>query len=326
MKTFYWLVKREFWEHRGGFLWAPIVTGAIYLFLFIAGIAVAMTFGSHNGLIIGGTDMHMLFKSADAGDIQKVSEATDGLLLFSAGLVMLVSGFVVVFYCLSSLYDDRRDRSILFWKSLPVSNTSTVLSKVVSACVVVPVFAVLIGMLVAVIQLLILTIALSIYGVQAWHLLALAHPFRAIFSSISLIPLSALWALPSVGWYMLCSSWARSVPFLWALVTPIVAGVLVWMFSIMSLFGKSAGWFWLNIVVRMLSSLFPNSFLLWGEVDHHLRSVGSASELSEGNPLLVLSPANAYGVLASANLWIGIACGAAMIAAAIWFRRVRDDS
>jgi len=31
MKTFYWLVKREFWEHKGGFFWAPVISGIVFL-------------------------------------------------------------------------------------------------------------------------------------------------------------------------------------------------------------------------------------------------------------------------------------------------------
>lgn len=326
MKTFYWLLKREFWEHRGGFLWAPLITGAIYLFLFIIGLISSMVMGSHHGIVIGGTDMQMLFDRADAGDLNQVSAAADGFLLFSATLVLMVCGFVVLFYCLGSLYDDRRDRSVLFWKSLPVSNISTVLSKVVSACVVAPVIAVLVGIAVAMLQLILLVLALSIHGIEAWRLLTLVHPIRAMFSILSILPLSALWALPSIGWFMLCSSWARSKPFLWALLVPAIAGVLLSWFGIIGLLGRSTGWYWLQIFLRMLASVFPGSFLLWGETNHHLSAVGSASDLADGNPLIALAPANTYSLLGSTNLWIGVAIGVLLITGAIWFRKARDDS
>ena len=54
-------------------------------------------------------------------------------------------GFVVFFYCLGSLYDERKDRSVLFWKSLPVSDRDTVLSKALSALVVAPTLAIAVG-------------------------------------------------------------------------------------------------------------------------------------------------------------------------------------
>ena len=325
MKTFYWLLKREFWEHRGGFLWAPVITGAIYLFLFIIGLVSALVMGAHHGIVIGGTDMQLLFNHADAGDLQQVSSAADGFLLFAATLVLMVSGFVILFYCLGSLYDDRRDRSVLFWKSLPVSNISTVLSKVVSAGVIAPVIAVLVGVVVAMVQLILLVLALSIHGIQAWQLLTLVHPIRVVFSILSLIPLSALWALPAIGWFMLCSSWARSKPFLWAVLVPAIAGVLLSWFGILGLLGRPTGWYWTQIFLRIIGSVFPGSFLLWGDNDHRLSAI--TNDLGDGNPLLAIAPVHTYGVLlTSSSLWVGVAVGAVLIAGAVWFRRTRDDS
>ncbi|MGO4700437.1 hypothetical protein [Dyella sp. 2RAB6] len=323
MNTFYWQVKREFWENRGGFLWAPVVTGVVFLVLNVMAIIAAEVMSARHGIQIGGNNFRELIEKASDGDLAQVGAALDMTMLSSMGLITIVLGFVVFFYCLGSLYDDRRDRSVLFWKSLPLSNTSTVLSKVVSAVVLAPVIAVLVGIAVGLLQLVIFSLVLSFHGINMWELLTLAHPLRAVASLISSIPVYALWAAPAVGWLMLCSAWARSKPFLWAVAAPVVAGLMVTWFGIMGVFNQTAVWFWSNVVARSLLSVFPGSHFAMDR--HAFRSV--SENLGEAhNPLAMISPTQTYAVLASPNLWIGVAAAVAMIAAAIWFRRVRDDS
>ena len=320
MKTFYWLMKREFWENRGGFLWAPIVTGTVFLVLNVMAIIAAEVMSARHGIQIGGNDFRRLIDKATDGDLAQVGAALDVTMLSSMGLISIVLGFVVLFYCLGSLYDDRRDRSILFWKSLPVSNTSTVLSKVASAVVLAPVIAVVVGIAVGLVQLVIFALVLSFHGINVWELLTLAHPLRAIASLLSCVPVYALWAAPTVGWLMVCSAWARSKPFLWAIAVPLVTGLMVSWFNIMGLFNLPGTWFWTHIVQRMLLGAFPGSSLVY----HGDKLMAAAG--SDDSPLGILSPAYTYGVLTTPSLWIGLAAGAAMIAAAVWFRRVRDDS
>ncbi|RDI99570.1 hypothetical protein DVT68_01585 [Dyella solisilvae] len=320
MKTFYWLVKREFWEHRGGFLWAPVITGVVFLVLNVMAIITAEVLGARHGVHIGGDNVQMMIARADAGDLKNIGTGLDVAMVSSMGLVSIVMGIVVLFYCLGALYDDRRDRSILFWKSLPVSDTSTVLSKVASAVIVAPVIAVVVSIIIGMVQLVIFAMVLSMHGVNAFELIGLAHPFRAVATLISGIPLYALWAIPSVGWLLFCSAWARTKPFLWAVAVPAVAGLLVSWFGIMGLFNLPTVWFWKNIVQRALLSVFPGSNIVYGD-----GALGATADVGN-DPLSVLSPLHTYGLLASPNLWLGVLAGAALIAASIWFRRVRDDS
>ncbi|WP_130620582.1 hypothetical protein [Dyella amyloliquefaciens] len=319
MKTFYWLVKREFWEHRGGFLWAPIVTGVVFLVLNVMAIITAEVVGARHGFNIGGNNVQMMIAQANQGDLAQIGTGLDIAMLSSMGLISMVMGIVVLFYCLGALYDDRRDRSILFWKSLPISNTSTVLSKVVSATVLAPVIAVVVGVIIGLVQLVIFALVLSMHHVNAWQLITLSHPFRAIGTLVSNIPLYALWAIPSVGWLMFCSAWTRSKPFLWAVAVPAVLGLLVSWFGIMGLFNLPTVWFWKNIVQRALLSVFPGSNIAYS--DSALEDLGDSHD-----PLSVLSPMHSYTLLASPNLWLGVLAGAVLIAGAIWYRRVRDDS
>lgn len=317
----YWLVKREFWEHRGGFFWAPIITGGVFLLLNIMGIIAAEVVGSRHGISFGASGgLQRVIADMDAGDLSQVGLALDVAMYSAMGLLIVVLGFVVFFYCLGALYDDRRDRSILFWKSLPISDTSTVLSKVVSATVLAPIVAVITGIIVGMLQLLILAVTLSFHGVNVWQLLVLAHPFRVMFNLVGYIPLYVLWALPSIGWLLLCSAWARNKPFLWAVALPVATGLLVSWFGIMGLFNLPTTWFWKNIVQRGLLSVFPGSGSVFGHNGNIAHSVA-------GNPGMdFMDLGNTYQLLASANLWIGVVIGLGLLAGAIWFRRWRDDS
>jgi ABC-2 type transport system permease protein len=321
MKTFYWLVKREFWEHRGGFFWAPIITGGVFLLLNIMGIITAEVVGARHGINFGASGgLQRVIADMDAGDLSQVGLALDLAMYSAMGLLIVVLGFVVFFYCLGALYDDRRDRSILFWKSLPISDTSTVLSKVVSATVLAPIVAVITGIIVGMLQLLILAVTLSFHGVNVWQLLVLAHPFRVMFNLVGYIPLYVLWALPSVGWLLLCSAWARNKPFLWAVALPVATGLLVSWFGIMGLFDLPTTWFWKNIVQRGLLSVFPGTGSVFGHNGNIAHSVA-------GNPGMdFMDLGNTYQLLASANLWVGVVVGLGLLAGAVWFRRWRDDS
>ena len=319
MKTFYWQVKREFWENRGGFMWAPIVTGVVFLLLNVMAIVAAEVMTARHGIQIGGNNFRNLIEKASNHDLSQIGKALDLTMLSSMGLITIVLGFVVFFYCLGSLYDDRRDRSVLFWKSLPLSNTSTVLSKVVSAVVLAPVIAVVVGIAVGLAQLVIFALVLSFHGINLWELLTLAHPLRVVFELISSIPVYALWAAPTVGWLMFCSAWARSKPFLWAVAVPAVTGLMVSWFDVMGLFNQSSSWFWTHIVQRSLLGVFPASSVIFN-ADRMMVGVG------DDDPLGVLSPLHSYTLFASPAMWIGLVCGLALIAGSVWFRRVRDDS
>lgn len=319
MKTFYWLVKREFWEHRGGFFWAPIITGGIFLLLNIMGIITGEVLGGSHIRFGASGGLRNVIAEMDAGDLSKVGLALDLAMYSAMGLLIVVLGFVVFFYCLGALYDDRRDRSILFWKSLPISDTSTVLSKVVSATVVAPAIAVIVGIVVGMLQLLIVAITLSFHGVNVWQLLVQAHPFQVMFNLIGYIPLYVLWALPTVGWLLLCSAWARGKPFLWAVALPVASGLIISWFGLMGLFNLSAGWFWKNIVQRALLSIFPTGNM-FGNFDN------SAVDMSGNHGLDFMNLSHSYQLLASPNLWIGAVAGLVLLAGAVWFRRWRDDS
>jgi ABC-2 type transport system permease protein len=322
MKTLYWLVKREFWEHRGGFFWAPVITSGVFLLLNVMGIAGGEAIGMHHGFTIGGSNdpnsLAFMIRSLDAHQMQMVGSGLDLAMLSASFLISVVFCFVVFFYCLGTLYDDRRDRSILFWKSLPISNTATVTSKVIAAVVAAPVIAIACGVLTGMAMLLLFAVALSLHGVSVWSLLMLAHPLQVVSFLIGSLPIYVLWSLPTVGWLMLCSAWAKSKPFLWAVVIPVALGIVLGWFHILGMTELKSDWYWREILARLLFSVFPGGWFNEAGIDHFGHDPQAISDF--------FSLSNAYGVLAKPDIWIGAVAGIAMLAGAIWFRRWRDDS
>ena len=336
------LLRREYWEHKGGFLWTPLVAGAISLLLTLVFIVIAhvmaarladeatigsgdsvnqaqITLDSGRSMSINGLDLGALTQQMGPGDMRQLADGIDITMLLASTWPFIVLGFVMFFYCLGALYDERRDRSVLFWKSLPVSDGETVLSKVASATLVAPLIATVAALVTMLLFLSMLSIVVMIHGGNPIALIwGPGSPMVIAGQFLAAIPVYALWALPTVGWLMLCSVAARSKPFLWALMIPVLAGVFVSMFDVMQLFQLETGWFWKNIVGRMLLSVAP---LTWLDVAR----IQSMDMDAAGAALRIFSLRSTYSTLATPHLWVGAAAGVAMLLAAVRLRRWRDE-
>ena len=318
--SFKWLLKREYWENRGGFLWAPIIAGGIISFLYLV-LAVI-------GSIAGKDAMHGDSFQIDGG-AQKINSALgaygDGVLLAGVMLACIVLAFVVFFYALGSLYDDRRDRSILFWKSLPVSDTQMVLSKAAWALLLAPLVAVGVGVVIGLVLWVISALTLSVNGVSAGTaVFTHSHPMRMIGGVLASLPVYILWALPTVGWLMLCSAWARSKPFLWAVLLPILACVMVSMAGILPGVGINYGAVWYTLVYRGLLSVVPGAwFPASNAFEANMQNAGN-SDIQGPADLMRLMNVSNLDVLGTPDLWIGAAIGMAFIAISIYLRRWRE--
>ncbi|MET0655286.1 MAG: ABC transporter permease [Pseudoxanthomonas sp.] len=315
--NFKWLLKREFWENRGGFLWAPVITGAIVSFLYL----LMAIIGSIAGRRSAGADGFVI-----NGSHEEVAKAIgafgDGVLLAGVLLALVVLAFVVFFYALGSLYDDRRDRSVLFWKSLPVSDTRMVLSKAAWALLLAPVVAVAVGILIGVVLWIISALTLTVNGLGAGTAVFTdSHPARIIGGVLASLPVYIMWALPTVGWLMLCSSWARSKPFLWAVLLPVLGCVIVSMTSILPGVDVRHDLVWYTLVFRGLLSVVPGTWypaIGHGPTDPNVHidtpdQLASAIDLTSG-----------WQAFATADMWIGVVFGVACIVGAIYLRRWRE--
>lgn len=213
---FYGLVKREVLEHRNLFIGAPAV---VALLLLVATTWVAT----------------QLDQSELVEALRYVSVLFDGLSPFDMAPFFMLLGVPFyltlyvcsVIYLINTLYQDRKEMSVLFWQSMPVSNLKTVLSKIVAIVVVAPVFYVLIIFA----MYLMAMIWLTILGVSNdVDLVGIGWMFLAAIASLVLIYISAivssLWLLPSIGWLLLFSAFAKKTPLLWAGGVFILVGFL----------------------------------------------------------------------------------------------------
>jgi ABC-2 type transport system permease protein len=300
MNTMKWLIKREFWEHKGAFVWTPLAIGAITFFM-----SAMMSFSGQTNI------------SADMNIAVTAMTITAFPILFSTYCVSL-------FYLAGTLYEERKNRSVLFWKSLPISDTATVLSKAGTALIVAPALA--------------YTIAIG-FGYLLLMLFAVAPPFNgqvnlgSRFDSAALvqipllllgtIPVYALWALPTVGALLLVSAWARSSPLRWVVSLPLVLGVGVTWLNHSFGFTDNMAWYWSDIVSRGFLSNVPFSWFVFNP------SSGFAALTTTPGPEISIKLSSwfssSWRQLTTPNLWIGVAAGSAMIYAAIRIRRWKDE-
>jgi ABC-2 type transport system permease protein len=217
VNKFVWLVRRELWEARSVWV-APAVLAAI--------LVVGTLLGA---LLTGTISLDGLGPDQAAKVHQKLTpDHLDGIAALALGFIALLFLVLVMFtqflYAVDALYGERRDRSILFWKSMPVSDTVTVLTKLAVALLVVP----LLGFL------LVTLIYPAIYGIAAIGVPAFAQAsggwnslawLRAEGSLLLALLVSALWYAPLAAWAMLFSVLSTRLPLVSALAPVLAAGI-----------------------------------------------------------------------------------------------------
>jgi ABC-2 type transport system permease protein len=285
VRPFYWSVRRELWESRSLYV-APLVAAGVVLFAFSIS-AIHLPEHRRNALALD-----------PARQALSIALPYD----FAAMAIMLTGLIVGAFYCLGALHNERRDRAILFWKSLPVSDLTTVAAKASIPLAVLPV--ILFGVVVAT-QLLMLSLSTAVLlgaGMDAattWTRLPVLQMFVVVLYGLAAL---ALWYAPIWGWLLLVSAWARRAPFLWAVLPPLALCVVEKIAfntgNFASLLGYRLGGFDQAFTVRM-----------------H----GKAP--TEPLPRIDLA-----GFLSTPGLWAGLAFAAAFLAAAVWLRRYRDPN
>ncbi|MDM5177370.1 hypothetical protein PO883_09220 [Massilia sp. DJPM01] len=318
MNTLKWLLKREFWEHKGAFFYAPVILAVV-----MVGVT-ALTLGF--GMYWSEAPFRHLLAAAAAGraampgGLAGVGDLLATLSLLAASPLLLLLAASTFFYCLAALYDERRDRSILFWKSLPLSDTHTVLSKVITVTMVAPLIVIGVSTATSVLLVLFAGAIAALNGVNLFGPVLSSPIFLlAPLRSLGMLPVYMIWALPTVGWLLMVSAWARSKVFLWAVGVPVIALVLVkWITYVLGA-GPAAGTLMQTVVGRILLGLAPGSWL--GGESSAMGSHGAHVAIDRVNGLL----ADSWATLASPGAWVGAVAGMAMMYAAIRLRRLRDE-
>jgi ABC-2 type transport system permease protein len=280
--TFYWSVRRELWENRSIYL-APLSVAGVFLLGFL--ISTMHRSGKLHDLWLG---VHQHDLTATPYDIM-------------SGVMMLTTTLVSVFYCADALYGERRDRSILFWKSMPVSDLTTVLAKASIPLVIVPLVAWAITVALQWIMLLLTSAVLLASGLSVSALWMQSSFFRtSLLLLYHLFTAHTLWPAPVFCWLLLVSGWARRGTLLWAAL-PVVAigGLEAIVFHT---------WHFAALVGTRLIGAAP-------AID--LRS----PDILPTNPMTHITPAN---FLSTPGLWIGLAFCAICLAAAVRLRRYRE--
>ena len=282
-RPLYWSVWREVWENRSIYV-VPLIVAAVQMF----GFAITT---------IGLADRRRAVLLLDAAHQRAAIEQPYDL----AAMIMIFIVFIVgVFYCLDALHSERRDRSILFWKSLPVSDLTTVLSKVTIPLVVLPLIAFAIVVCVQLVMVLETGVVLIFHGMSpgtTWAHVPMFQNWLVLLYGLAAI---ALWHAPIYGWLLLVSGWARRATFLWA-VLPFIA---IQIFEKIT-FGTS---YFASILKHRLMGFAPHAFGFHGQ-GHP--TIDSLSQLTPGT------------YLGDAGLWLGLLFAAAFIAAAVRLRRYR---
>jgi ABC-2 type transport system permease protein len=280
-RPIYWSVRRELWESRSIFI-APLAAAAVYLV----------------GFLLSLIHLPQRMRALSSLDLAHQREAIAMPYDMVAALLMGTWMIVGAFYCLGALHGERRDRSILFWKSLPVSDLTTVLAKASIPFVILPLLTFVITVVTQFIMLLLSTAVWSASGLNVATLWTqLSFPQMSLMLLYHLVTVHALWYAPFYGWLLLVSAWARRAPFLWAALPPLAIG-----------FGEK---------IAFNTSHF-GTFLL-----HRLGGGTEAMTVPGSMPMDPGTHITLGRYLTSPGLWLGLVFTGLCLAAAVRLRRYR---
>ena len=278
-QTFYWSILRELWENRSIYI-APIAVAAMFLFGFVVNM-ITLRHRISASSLYPPQQLHVLATRYE----------------LAGALIMGTALIVGIFYSLDALYGERRDRSILFWKSLPVSDATTVLSKLAIPLVILPLLSFAVLVATQLIMLLLSTVIFAGSGVNIATLWGETSVFQISFVLLyHLLTVHGLWYVPLYGWMLMVSAWAPRAPFIWAVLPP---------FAICGL-EKIA--FNTSYCLNWLGSR------LAGPAD------GAAARSAQHDFMATLIPNHFF---TEPGLWTGLAVGAAFLFAAVRLRRYR---
>jgi ABC-2 type transport system permease protein len=282
-RRIYWSIRRELWENRS---------------IYVAPLAVAALIPV--GLLISTTRLPDRMRAVVGYKPLQQHVPFDQQISFAALLIMLTMFLVAVFYCLEALQRERRDRSILFWKSLPVSDLMAVLSKASIPLLIIPLLTFAITIATQSVMLLLSAAVLAATGQSVTELWSHLRFWQmSVMLLYHLVAIHGLWYAPIWSWLLLVSSWARRAAFLWAALPPLAIGVVEKIAFNSSHFGALIGY-------RLSGGPEGEAF------------TGASMSM---NPLMHLNPGR---FLISPGLWSGLLLAAVFLAAAVRLRHYRE--
>jgi ABC-2 type transport system permease protein len=287
-RPLYWSVRRELWENRSIYA-APLAVGAVYLVGFLI-------------------SLYWLPRSVRA--LPTLNPAQPILVQLAmpyahAGMLLTFVGFLVgIFYSLDALHSERRDRSILFWKSLPVSDLTTVLSKAIVPLVILPVLVLAVTIPLQIVMRLLSAAVLLTSGASTatpWGPPLLEMEVVLLYGVIVMV----LWHAPLYMWMLLVSGWARRATFLWAVLPPLAIAALEY----------------IAFHTSYLGSMLQDRLFGFAAGAFDLKDKNGVPIDAHFIPLEQLAPGR---FLSIPSLWLGLIVAAIFFAAAVRMRRYRE--
>jgi len=314
------LLKREFLDSKTGFLTVPLVVAGLTLFAMIIGlISFEIQYADEVNLDLGSGSVTVDGKTfheddwADGEDRlrfgQLLGRAVSGAT--SAGIFMILP-FVVFFGLLSSLYDDRRDRSYLFWKSMPVSDTKEVLTKLGWYAIVGPLMLFGLMMVLGFVSMIIASLFVLGHGGNPIDLLWGPTPFISMWvAAAANYIVYALWILPILAWLMLASAYAPKAPMIFAVV-PVVAIITV---EVLFNDGKT---YLAEALLDRIALDYAHIMEPIIDKSDHFKGDFEVRDLSIGDAFRALGAS-----FANAKFWIGQVLTGVFMTGAIYLRRYK---
>jgi ABC-2 type transport system permease protein len=290
MKTFSWLIRREFWENRAIWMVPVVIAAALVLAALFGKVELTALTSPDQSRVVGG-----MVLSA-----------------FSVTFFLIMSLYAT-WYLVDCLYADRKDRSILFWKSLPISDTATVLAKLFTGLVAIPLVYFLAADVSTVLIAFIISVrARSTFGSSLWQP-DLWLQLQALW--VYLIVTTAVWYLPFAGYCMAISAWARRAVMLWTILPPLALFLLErWFFGT-----HRVGSILWDRAVDYLPLAFHSSS------DHAAWMTTVVDDNSFTAPSSVWRLIDPVGFVSNPATWIGVVVGIAFVVVAIQLRLRRTE-
>ena len=297
------LIRRELWEHRSIFV-TPAAIGVIVTLGVLAMLVLASGFAKE-------LDMAIFGAQNVAGDSERGAALT-GFFLATSWIFLVALAFLTVFYCLDSLYAERKDKSILFWRSLPVTDAETVISKLLTAIFVLPLIMCAGIFATHLVNLIVTSIWVSMKGGSAGVLIWGSVPIiDSWLAALIVIIGTGIWMSPFIGWFLLVSAWTKRMPLLVAFLPIIVVPLLEWIIFRTRFFASA---------VADRGDNMP----IFRELD--IESFFENEEWRSGiQDLSLLEHLDIVKFVSHPETWIGIIVCGLLTTAAIYVRRFRGE-
>lgn len=303
------LIRRELWEHRSLYVAPLVIALLVSLFSIMGQVTVSGFDHADRALDIGIVGAMNLSE-------ENRSAILSGLMVSLSMPLVFTMWILATFYSLDSLYAERKDRSILFWRSIPLTDSETVVSKLLTAILVIPLVTFAVIAITHLTVLLTTSIWLGARGANTWHLIWSAAPFFDNWSATLVFILAlAVWLSPFIGWFLFVSAFTKRSPLLVAFLPIAVLPLLERILLGTNLLAEA-------FFVRSLKiPLFPG----W-ENFYSVFQKGEQLKMVDGASMSLWSVVDLGRFLSSSSLWIGLVVCGMLTGGAIYVRRYRDDS